>query len=153
MNHEAAIQELSFLVVDDDDIFVGAIVGILQSMGAGKVVTARSGSDALAKLAAIQRPIDCVLCDVKMPGGNGLQLLQALRLGMAKSVRADACFILITAVADSELIKTAGQLDANGYIVKPVTREKLAMAIARGRARGFALNAPQYQAVAIPEVA
>ncbi len=147
------MKDLSFLVVDDDNLFLGTIAGILQGMGATKVLTANSGSSALATLMSLQQPIDCVLCDLKMPSGNGLQLLQAIRCGMAKSIRADSCFIFITAAADAELIKAAGQLDANGYIVKPVTREKLEGAIMRGRARGFALNVNQYRQVAIPECA
>jgi two-component system chemotaxis response regulator CheY len=150
MNVEVNVQELSFLVVDDDSLFLGTIAGILQSMGATKILAAVSGSDALSKLATFQRPVDCVLCDLKMPNGNGLQLLQAIRLGMAKPVRPDACFIIITSAADAELIKAAGQLDANGYVVKPVTREKLSAAIARGRARGFPLNVNQYQSIVIP---
>lgn len=151
MNVAMNIAELSYLVVDDDNVFLATIIAMLESLGATKIFAATSGSSALQTLT--HQPVDCVLCDLKMPAGNGLQLLQAIRLGMARSIRADSCFIFITAAADAELIKAAGQLDANGYVVKPLTREKLTNAILRGRARGFALNAQQYRSVFIPEVA
>jgi CheY-like chemotaxis protein len=153
MNVAMNIAELSYLVVDDDNVFLATITKILEALGATKILAATSGSSALATLMSLQQPVDCVLCDLKMPSGNGLQLLQAIRLGMARSIRPDSCFIFITVAADAELIRVAGQLDANGYVVKPLTREKLANAILRGRARGFALNAHQYRSVLIPEVA
>jgi AmiR/NasT family two-component response regulator len=69
------------------------------------------------------------------------------------AVRPDACFIFITAAADSTFIKTAAQFDVNGYVVKPVTREKLLPVIVRGRAKAFAVNIKHYESIAVPDKA
>lgn len=151
MVRETDIHDLNFLIVDDDDIFLSVLSAVLRSLGANKITTARTGSDALTKLASSKRPTDCVLCDLKMPSGNGLQLLKAIRTGKVKAVRPDSCFIFITAAADSEFIKTAAQLDVNGYVVKPVTREKLLPVIVRGRAKAFAVDMKFYETIVVPD--
>jgi two-component system response regulator YesN len=147
------LQKLAFLVVDDDDDFLTVLTAMLRALGVSKITTARTGSDALTKLMAVQHRVDCILCDLKMPSGNGLQLLKALRTGRIRAMRPDACFIFITASGESAHIQTALRLDVNGYVVKPVTREKMQAAITRGRAKAFAVDVKQYEAVVVPDQA
>lgn len=65
------------LAVDDDPDIL-AVVGLaLRTLGGLDVVTAPSGTDALALLAKEQ--FDLVLLDVMMPGIDGLETLQAIR--------------------------------------------------------------------------
>lgn len=45
----------------------------------------------------------------------------------------------------------AQQLDMSGYVVKPLTVEKLVDAIAKGRARAFPLDINKYKAIVVPE--
>ena len=151
MARETEIHDLHFLVVDDDDTFLTVLSATLRTLGASRITTARTGSDALTKMISSQRPIDCILCDLKMPSGNGLQLLKAIRTGRVKAMRPDACFIFITAAADSEFIRTAAQLDVNGYVVKPVTREKMLPVIVRGRAKAIAIDIKHYETIAVPD--
>jgi CheY-like chemotaxis protein len=151
VQRDTDIQALNFLIVDDDDNFLAVLAAVLRALGASRIMTARTGSDALTKLAASKRPVDCVLCDLKMPSGNGLQLLKAIRTGKVKAVRPDICFIFITAAADSEFIQIAAQLDVNGYVVKPVTREKMLPAIVRGRSKAFAIDIKQYETIVVPD--
>ncbi|TAL04652.1 MAG: response regulator, partial [Rhodospirillaceae bacterium] len=104
------IRGLSFLIVDDDNDSLALVESILRSLGASRIVCAKSGSDAIAKLAKAQRPIDCTLSDFQMPHGNGLQLLKALRTGMIPSTRPDTCFIMMSGSADTDVVKTAAEL-------------------------------------------
>ena len=148
---ETDLHKMTFLIVDDDSDFLSILASMLRSLGATKITNARSGSDALTKLMQSAHRVDCILCDLNMPSGNGLQLLKALRTGKIRAMRPDACFIFITASGDSTLIQTAIQLDVSGYVVKPVTRDKLQTAITRGRGKAFAVDVKQYEAVAVPD--
>src|SRR5438045_1655021 len=112
---DTPFSELHCLIADDEPLILLELEEMLRSMGVGRVTRASSGTAALAKMATAGRPVDCVLCDLKMPDGNGLQVLKAIRTGQIRYSRLDACFIMITGVADQEAIKTAIDLDANGY--------------------------------------
>ena len=150
---DMSFQGFHVLAVDDDDASLRLMVKVLGDLGVARVVTARSGSEAFALLQSTGRPFDCILCDLKMPSGNGLQLLKAIRCGEAKGTRPDACFVFLTALNDAPTIRTAGQLDANGYLVKPLTVERLRMALARGKARAFAIDFGRYSVVPVPQTA
>jgi YesN/AraC family two-component response regulator len=147
------IQALSFLIVDDDETCLAAVEAILRGLGASRIVRAKNGSEAMSKLAQAQKPIDCTLSDFQMPHGNGLQLLKALRTGMIPSTRPDTCFIMMSGSTDTDLVKTAAELDVSGYLLKPLAPEKLRSAITRGRSKYFPIKRDAYAAVAVPQSA
>jgi YesN/AraC family two-component response regulator len=144
------IRNLSFLIVDDEDSCLAAVESILRSLGASRIVTAKNGSEAISKLARASSPIDCTLSDFQMPHGNGLQLLKALRTGMIPSTRPDTCFIMMSVNADTDVVKTAAELDVSGYLVKPLAPEKLRAAISRARGKYFPVKRAAYAAVPVP---
>lgn len=143
-------RELKVLIVDDDLAFLDLIAGLLRSLGIKTVERADSRAHAAEFLAALKSPIDCIICDIAMLGGNGLQLLKEVRCGGFKYVRLDATFMLLTAVKHPAAIKVASQLDVNGYLTKPVSVDALRDGIAKARARVFALDFARYKQVAIP---
>jgi CheY-like chemotaxis protein len=147
------IQSLSFLIVDDDDTCLAAVEAILRSLGASRIVCAKNGSEAISKLARAKKPIDCTLSDFQMPHGNGLQLLKALRTGQIPSTRPDTCFIMMSANAETEVVKTAADLDVSGYLLTPLVSETLRSAITRARAKYFPVNRAAYAAVPVPQSA
>ena len=145
------IQGLSFLIVDDEESSLALVESILRSLGASRIVCAKSGSDAITMLTKAKRPFDCTLSDFQMPHGNGLQLLKALRTGMIPQTRPDTCFIMMSGSADTDVVKTAAELDVSGYLVKPLVPEKLRSAITRGRSKYFPVNRAAYAAVPVPQ--
>lgn len=148
----ATWKDFNVLIIDDDPVYQELVVGMLEMIGFTKIVRAESGRSALAAIRSSTHRFDCIICDCKMETGNGLQLLQYVRTGEAKSrLRADCCFILLTSLGQPEVVKMAQQLDVSGYIVKPVTVEKLVDAIAKGRERYFPLDINKYRAVVVPE--
>lgn len=147
---EPDFKNLHILIVDDDAPMLDLIEALLQSIGVGHVSRAGSGVDAFGKLSNPDRVVDCVLCDYTMANGNGLQLLQAIRMGQIKFFRADACFVLLTASSDPTTVAMAMELDVNGYLVKPVTPDKLRVSISKARARSFRLNFQKYSQVVVP---
>lgn len=58
--------------------------------------------------------VDCVLLDMKIPGMNGLEILQHLK---AKNERTPV--IMMTAYGEQELIDEAMKLGASNYFTKP----------------------------------
>jgi DNA-binding NtrC family response regulator len=148
---EDPLGQLVCLVVDDDTACCGALTARLMAMGIKQVLTANGGSEAFNILKAAARPIDLILCDVRMPSGNGLQLLQVLRTGHIKSMRVNSCFVLATAYPEVGIIQTASALDANGFVVKPAAPEKFEAAILKARRTIFPPNPKRHGDVFVPE--
>ncbi|MCB2108863.1 MAG: response regulator [Rhodobacteraceae bacterium] len=145
--------DFSAITVDDDPIFLDLLEAILGEIGIKKVVRADSGVNAYQALAALKSRIDFIFCDLKMPNGNGLQLLREVRLGRFKLVRPDACFIMVTAITHPLAIKTAAQLDVSGYVTKPISTEQLMDGIKKARAKAIKVDFGRYSSVTLPDTA
>jgi CheY-like chemotaxis protein len=75
-NERGAPRRGRVLLVDDEPLL---ITSLLRLLGAEhEVVAASTAAEALALLLAGER-FDVVLCDVRMPGMNGLELYERLR--------------------------------------------------------------------------
>lgn len=139
------------LIVDDDAVFLELLEALLKSIGIKRVVRADSGVNAYQYLANLKERVDCIICDLNMANGNGLQLLKEVRIKGFKMVRPDACFIMLTAIAHPLAVKTASQLDVNAYLTKPITPDTLKAAIAKARAYFFPLDFDKYNKVQVPD--
>ncbi|MBX5482838.1 MAG: sigma-54-dependent Fis family transcriptional regulator [Myxococcaceae bacterium] len=100
------------LVVDDE---VNARRGLATLLGEDgfEVQEAGDGEEGLDKLHAFSP--DVVLCDVRMPKMDGLQLLRR-----AREERLDAAFVMVTAFGSIETAVEAMRAGAENYVVKPV---------------------------------
>lgn len=119
---------LTILVVDDDRVVGQLLADGLAVMGYA-VATAHSVSEARDMLQA-RDDIGVVVSDVRMPGGNGLDLAQdvAARLDDARA----ASVILITGHATMEDAATATRLGAAGFLHKPCRLAELVGAVEKG---------------------
>jgi len=100
------------LVVDDDEVVRRCH---LRSLCGIDCITqgALNGADALA---AMERdPFDVVLLDLRMPGMDGMAVLQAIKEKWPESE-----VIVITGYPSIESAKEAVRLGAHDYIAKPV---------------------------------
>ncbi|WP_418764797.1 sigma-54-dependent transcriptional regulator [Mailhella sp.] len=111
------------LVVDDDPEW-HEILTLLFSRKGWKTETALSGEKALARLAL--GGIDVVVCDLSMPGLNGLDVLRRVR-----AMNASLPFIMMTGVGTIESAVEAVQLGAYSYLTKPVNNAELASLVQR----------------------
>ena len=84
------------------------------------MATAVSGRVALKFLE--RRTTDLILLDYIMPEENGLSILEKLR---AKEATKDIPVIFLTGVTERKKIKEALILKPQGYLLKPVDRDKL----------------------------
>ena len=63
-----------------------------------------------------------IFSDIMMPEMDGLELLKNVR---TESEAKDTPFVLLTAVSDKDSIMEAKKHDVNGYLLKPVSYEKV----------------------------
>lgn len=89
-------------------------------------VVGECGTAGEAMRAIRQRRPDLVFLDVRMPGGDGFSLAE--RTGPAAPV-----FIMVSAFSEHAL--RAFDVEALDYLMKPFTRERLALSVSRARAK------------------
>jgi DNA-binding NtrC family response regulator len=111
------------LIVDDEEVIASTLKEFLQGE-AYEVATAMSMPVALGLIESFEP--DVVLCDVQLPGGDGLTLLNR-----SLQVRPETLFIMITAYATVENAVAAFQRGAHDYLMKPVMFEELLAKIDR----------------------
>ena len=119
---------LRLLLVEDERLNRLAVGGLLRRDG-HTVLEAASGQDALDILA--REAVDVVLCDIQMPGMDGLETLAAIRRGAASGAWSNPRVVALTAFAmsgDRERFLAAGMDD---YLAKPVEYRELVRVLNR----------------------
>lgn len=100
------------LVVDDDRRMVRTICDILNIKG-HEAIAAYTGEEAIEKVKS-DSP-DCVLMDIKMPGLNGIEALNAI-----KALSPGLPVVLMSAYASEEQVEEARQFGADTVLNKPL---------------------------------
>ena len=111
------------LIIDDEEHFRQVIVKFLTKKGFEALV-APDGQTGLG-LAAEAQP-DMVVCDLRMPGMDGYQVLAGLR---RDPKLADIPLIFLTGQSDPCQVRQGMNLGADDYLTKPVNLEDLLGAI------------------------
>ncbi|MCS6905457.1 MAG: sigma-54 dependent transcriptional regulator [Bacteroidia bacterium] len=111
----------AILIVDDEKSIRNTLREILEFEGY-QVELAVDGLDALEKLKASN--FDIVLCDVKMPKMDGIELLE-----QAKNLRLDAQFIMISGHLTIETAVEATRKGAFDFIEKPPDLNRLLITV------------------------
>ncbi len=68
---------LQILIVDDDALVRETLSHIVTALGAGEVVQAAGGLEAITLVTREPDRFDLVFCDLQMPGADGLDVLRA----------------------------------------------------------------------------
>ena len=117
------------LVVDDDATNVKVLKGMLNRYG--ETHTAFNGQealDAIFKAYSDGEPFNLVCLDIMMPEMDGQTVLKAVRAKEAElgiAVSEGVKIIMASALDDKENILGAFKEGCEGYIIKPISREKL----------------------------
>lgn len=127
------IADLTAIVVDDEPIARRRLSRLLASIGGVRVV-AEAGDVTAAIDAARSHAPDLLLLDVQMPGGDGFDVVDALRDN-------PPAIVFVTAFGHYAL--PAFSADAVDYLTKPVEEGRLAAALARVRQRVETRNAAE----------
>ena len=114
------------LVVDDEAPICRLLTRWLESWGYA-VKEARSATEALEALMA--EPASIMLCDIRMPGHDGLWLLERVRTRWPQTA-----IIMATGVDDIETVAKSQREGVVDYVTKPFGRELLLQALRRAEA-------------------
>jgi putative two-component system response regulator len=107
------------LVVDDDPKVRALLERILRKDG-HEIVTAENGQTALA--AVDRQAPDVILSDVTMPGMDGFELCQRLKLNVATRL---IPVVMVTGLADRDNRIKGVEIGADEFLTKPVDPQEL----------------------------
>lgn len=103
------------LTIDDAD-FMRMMLTDMLSREHHKVLQAKSGEEGLEILKGETNgiPVDVCILDIKMPGMNGLEVLEAIKRDYPKLK-----VIMLSAMCTEKIVKNAYALGADGFVAKP----------------------------------
>lgn len=111
---------LRLMIVDDEDMIRNAIAKMInfEELGYELIATAKNGIEAY-DIICDSYP-DVVLTDIRMPGLNGLELIERA-LQLDKSID----FVILSGYGEFELAKQAIQFGVKNFILKPTDKTEL----------------------------
>ncbi|MFT4062133.1 MAG: sigma-54 dependent transcriptional regulator [Edaphocola sp.] len=110
------------LIVDDERAIRNTLNEILTFEGY-KIAEAADGAEAMGKIAE-EGPYDCIICDIKMPKADGIEVLEK-----AKEISPDTPFIVISGHGNIDTAVEAVKKGAFDYISKPPDLNRLLITI------------------------
>lgn len=113
---------LKVLIVDDSLIIRKKLAKLLEKLGHEVVHGAKDGQEAIDSYNA-KKP-DLVTMDITMPDMDGITAVQNIMKD-----NKDAKIIMVTSHGQEDMVIKSIQAGAVGYMLKPITEEKLAQAI------------------------
>lgn len=120
----------SILIIEDNPAICSNMELILQMEGFN-IRTALDGQSGHARVR--EKLPDLILCDILMPGMDGLTLLDLLK---NDGTLADITFIFVTALDERGEIRRGMSAGADDYLTKPFSAEELISAVT-GRLHRF----------------
>ena len=121
----SALTGMSALVVDDEEFMRDFLCMAVEKSGVGSVISATSGSEALDKVEDSHQMIDIIVCDLQMPGMDGIEVIRHL---------ANDGFgggIILVSAEDKRVLRTAENmaevrgLNVIGSLSKPMPVNKI----------------------------
>jgi len=130
------VEDITILFVDDERQLLSVLASNLEeNIESLDVVTASNATEAIERLESIA--VDCVVSDYKMPGSDGLDLLERCR-----DRDPHIPFILFTSKGSEDIAVEAINADVTDYLQKDLSPEQLTFlanriknAVAEQRAR------------------
>lgn len=120
----SATPSRSVLIVDDENGARDLMTRWLES-GGYRVTTAASAEEALGRLNA--QPSAVALCDIRMPGHDGVWLAEKIRQQFPETA-----VIMATGVHDADAAVQTLRQGVIDYLTKPFGKERLREAVTRG---------------------
>jgi CheY-like chemotaxis protein len=122
--HEEARRRKHILIVDDDPALLHLLREYLYE--SYDVTTALSGE--IARTFLEERSTDLVLLDYDMPEENGIAVFEKIR---SNPKTAELPVVFLAGATDKEGLQKALALKPQGYLIKPIERDKLFETIAQ----------------------
>jgi DNA-binding NtrC family response regulator len=110
------------ILVVDDEPSMRDMLGIMLRRERYDVLTAASRAEAAQAMA--RRGVDLVITDLRLPDGDGIEVLRHVKAGSPETV-----VILMTAYGSTETAVAALKLGAHDYLIKPFDVEELKIVV------------------------
>jgi DNA-binding response OmpR family regulator len=117
----------SILIVDDEIVARQSLTDILKLEGYNTVAVP-NGPSAVEHVRT--HPVDLVIVDLRMPGMDGLQVVQAIN-----QVSPDTEVVLLTAYGSMDTAVQALRLRIHDYLTKPASPPQVLASVKKGLAR------------------
>lgn len=117
------MENKNILVVEDDNATRDTMIDLLSEAGY-EVQSARNGEEAIAM--AREYSFDMVITDLKMPKGDGIQVLEQI-----KKIDNRTIVIICTGYGTVDTAVKAMKLGAYEYITKPIKIEEIKLVVQR----------------------
>ena len=114
---------MRLMIVDDELIVRESLFNWFGKYG-HEIHTAASAHEALQKIE--QKPFHLLFVDIKMPGMDGLELLEKV-----KAEYPDTLVVIITAYGSIESAARAMRAGASDYLLKPFKPDQLSLVMER----------------------
>ncbi len=115
---------MAHILIVDDEAGIRDTLAMIFEYEQHQVTTAESGIEGLKLAQDSDKPIDCVLLDVKMPGMDGLETLEKL-----KEIRPEVPVIMISGHGTIETAVEATKRGAFDFVEKPPDRQRLLLLV------------------------
>jgi CheY-like chemotaxis protein len=112
------------VLVVDDDPHVLQLLRVNFELEGYEVVSASNGEEALQRID--ERPPDILVCDVMMPGMDGLEVVERVRNNPAT---AKLPIVMVSAKAQQSDLLAGGDAGADAYVTKPFDPQDLIDAV------------------------
>lgn len=110
------------ILIADDDPKIRFIISDILSDEGYNIKTAENGSEALALVQ--KHSIDLLLLDIRMPGMDGMEVLQKIN-----EIKTKPVVIIVTAHGSVQIAVQAVHLGALDFIEKPIEIERLLLSV------------------------
>jgi PAS domain S-box-containing protein len=131
---------LSILVAEDNEINALLVRALLQKLGHRPTMagSGKAAVDCWLAARAAGTPFDHILMDLNMPGMDGLEATRRIRRFEAEDDAPHTPVIALTANASAEDREASLAAGMDGFLIKPLDRERLAAALATADAAAVA---------------
>lgn len=116
------LQNLRFLVADNNSYFQTLLYGILHALGAHHIAVTGDGDEALEK--SRRDVTDLLICDWNLPQMDGFDLVRSIRADTHNPNRYTPVIVL-TSHAQAQNVERARDCGANFVLAKPISPKML----------------------------
>jgi DNA-binding NarL/FixJ family response regulator len=128
-------ERVTVMIADDDPSFLGALADLIAEEGSLELVGAAQDVDTGVKLACTYRPQVAVV-DVRMPGGGGPKLAQAI-----KAASPETRVAALSMATDRSQVLEMLRSGATAYVLKDASNQEIVDTIRRTAAGQVSLSA------------
>ena len=115
---------MKILIADDEFLARERLHALVDELGMGKVVAEAGNGEEVLRFADIYKP-EVFLLDIRMPGMDGMQVVQLLTSKHPMSA------VIFTTAYDEHAVKAYEHQTVVHYLLKPIDKQKLKEALKR----------------------